>query len=161
MKCYIKVENGQAIGHPVLEENLLDIHQQIPHGWEPLALTEIDVENPNFFKKLAEHPTYQQVDGVWTQVWVYVDKTPEEKAAVVKAAWEILVLVRKQYADNFSSWVYDPTKNGFFAPVPKPTDGNYRWHGASNSWKEAPLKPTDGKKYEFNFYTWAWDEVVE
>lgn len=158
MKCYIKVENGQAVGHPVLEENLLQVHGCIPDGWESLALTDTTTLPRHPLKHYEDTPIYQLIDGVWTQVWVQVDNTPEEIAAYVKEFQGYLL--NSTYGDNFTAWVFNYTTAKFEAPVPKPTDGSYRWHGPSNSFKETPPKPTDGKNYRFNFYTWDWVEEV-
>ena len=158
MNCYIKVENGQAVGHPALEENLLDVYGQIPEGWEPLTLVDP--------RTLPYHPlkeywnaTYQLVNGSWTQVWEHEYYSPEILAMHQQQALDRHL--EKEPADNFTTWVYDSDKDAYVAPIERPDDGkNYRWHGPSHSFKEAPPKPTDDKKYSFNFYTWVWEEIV-
>ena len=158
MNCHIKVENGQAVGHPAADENLIDVYGQIPDGWEPLTLTDTKTLLRHPLKTYEGTPIYQLIDGVWTQVWVQVDKTPEEIAAYVEEFRGYLL--NSTYGNNFTAWVFNYTTGKFEAPVPKPTDGHYKWHGPSNSFKEAPLKPTDDKNYQFNFYTWEWVEEV-
>jgi hypothetical protein len=115
----------------------------------------------NCFKKIVETPTYQQIDGVWTQVWEIVDRSSEEKEQILVNTWNLFASLKAPFADNFSSYVFDPCRKGYVAPMQKPDDGReYRWHGASSAWKEASPKPTDDKKYIFNFYTWEWVEEV-
>jgi len=160
MSYYIKVENGQAVGHPAIEENLLVVYGRIPEGWEPLTLVDPHTLPQRVLKQYASEPTYKIVDGAWTQVWEQIDSPPEIIAKYVEVQKTLLLSSTESFSDNFSAWVFNPTTLKFEPPVPKPTDGHYKWHGPSNMFKEAPLKPTDGKTYRFNFYTWEWEEII-
>jgi hypothetical protein len=158
MKLYIETENGVAKNHPAVEENLLESFGVIPPNWEPF----IRVPKPEVYlkKTTSETPEYQKIDGVWKDVWVLVDVSPEEKAEAEqnkRDAWSKL-----PNAFNFTSWVLNETTGDFEPPIPRPTntDTNYRWCGAENVWKEAPIKPDDGNQYKFDFVAWQWVLLV-
>jgi len=79
MSFYIQIENGQPIGHPYPEENILDVHGQIPSNFQPF----IHKDKPDIaFGRYQRHQkTYGlSSDGVtWTEIFTAVDMTPEEK----------------------------------------------------------------------------------
>lgn len=85
MKLYIKVENGVAVNHPQDEKNLLEVYGEVPSGFEPFTKVEKPLygdeeDEVNKYKKLtSEQPSYQQVDGVWTEVWNVIDMTESER----------------------------------------------------------------------------------
>lgn len=85
MKLYIKVENGVAVNHPQDEKNLLEVYGEVPSGFEPFTRVDRPIygdeeDDDNKYKKLAsEQPSYQQVDGVWTDVWSVIDMTESER----------------------------------------------------------------------------------
>ena len=37
MNLYIRVENGQPVNHPSLEENLIQAFGEVPSNWEPFV----------------------------------------------------------------------------------------------------------------------------
>jgi len=85
-----------------------------------------------------DEPTYQFVDGVWTDVWQTREMTPEEKLEKQNIAKEIWNA--RPNRENFLAWTFDEDTCEFVPPVPKPIDGKqYYWDGPSNSWKEIPL----------------------
>lgn len=158
MKLYIEVENGAVKNHPATEENLLDALGQIPANWEPFVRAprpEVYLKKPS-----SDEPEYRKIDGVWTDVWVLVDCTPEEKAEIERSKKDVWAKLPNAF--NFTAWVFNETTGEFEPPVPRPTntDVNYRWCGAENAWKEAPVKPDDGNQYKFNFVAWQWDLLV-
>jgi hypothetical protein len=155
MILYIQVENGQPVNHPALEQNLLEALGRIPEGWEPFVRVPKPI--PPLYKKLElETPVYEKIDGVWTDVWSFRDMTPEEKEDYQqfrKRGWA------QQYnAYNFTAWVFNEETAEFEPPIPRPqVEGvNYRWDGAQNAWREAPVKPVDGNSYRFDFIAWEW-----
>jgi hypothetical protein len=159
MKLYIEVENGATKNHPAVEENLLESFGGIPSNWEPF----VRAPKPEVYlkKTTSDTPEYHKVDGVWTDVWVLVDVSPEEKAEAIRQ--KHLVWASLPNASNFTSWVFNETTGEFDPPVPRPTntDINYRWCGAENNWKEAPTKPVDGNPYKFDFVAWQWVTLVK
>lgn len=157
---FIQVDaNGQCINHPALESNLLQALGRVPENWEPF----VRVEQPvlGVYEVLeSEQPTYQKIDGVWTDVWDIRQMTETEKLEkqnATKDAW-----ANRPYASNWSAWTFDEATCNYIPPIPRPEpiEGKqFWWCGADNSWKEPPPYPDDGKQYEFNFIDWVWFEV--
>ena len=84
MNLYIETENGQTKNHPAFESNLLQAFGAIPAHWEPFI--RIDRSTLGVYTVLtAEEPTYERVNGVWTDVWSIRDRTVEEKTAKQQA----------------------------------------------------------------------------
>lgn len=162
MNLYIKVENGQPIEHPAVEENLFQAFPDgIPSNWEPFnhiappALGEYEVfADP--------HVVYQKVDGVWTDVYQIIQMTAEEKTAKDKANKQLEIDRYKEawaklpQRDNFSSWIFNEEIIAYEPPIPRPTDREVIWSGAINNWVDKPQKPNDGKIYVIDFYTLSW-----
>ena len=63
---------------------------------------------------------------------------------------------RKNYAG--SGYTYDKAKDAFIAPKPYPS---WTLVEATCQWKAPVDYPSDGKKYDWNEATTAWDEVTE
>ena len=134
MKLYIQVENNNTVNHPALEENLFQAFGEIPENWKPF----IRVPSPTLgiYEVLeSQNPTYEFVDGVWTDVWHKRNMTQEEKTQkqdAVKDLWN-----SRPNRENFAAWTFDEDTCSFVAPIPKPTDGReYFWDGTTNSWRE-------------------------
>lgn len=161
MNLYIETENGAIKNHPAFEDNLIQAFGAIPEHWEPF----VRVERPTIglFEVLdSEEPTYEKVDGVWTDVWQKRDMTEEEKAAkrqTFRDAW-----ARLPDRDNFSAWTFNEETCGYDAPFPQPEVDQTKidagiftlWCGADNNWKDTPAKPVDENQYKFDFSTWQW-----
>lgn len=133
MELFIQVKDGQAFQHPIFGDNFC------------AAFPEVDVDNlpPEFARFVRvprptlgayevwifEEPTYELVDGVYTDVWHKRDMTDQEKAEKqqsVKDAWA---------ARGWISWVFNEGTCAFDPPVPKPDDGKiYKWDEQSVSW---------------------------
>jgi hypothetical protein len=162
MNLYIETENGQTKNHPAFEENLLQAFGEIPSHWEPFVRVERPV--PTLYQIFdSQEPTYQKIDGVWTDVWSLRDMTAEEKSAKQQAAKDDWAALPNR--DNFTAWTFDEATCTYLPPITYPTEQPpegqiYRWQGSSNSWVLAPIYPTDGKTYEWNFTDWSWEEVT-
>ena len=164
MNLYIKTDgNGNTINHPAFEDNLLQAFGAIPEHWEPFNR----IERPalNIYQTLdSEEPTYQKIDGVWTDVWALRDMTAEEKSAKQQAVRD--VFNAREQAENWSAWTLDEAtctmQPPIFRPEPDQTklDSGIRtfWCGAENNWKDTPPRP-DGQ-YKFDFIAWQWIEVT-
>ena len=63
---------------------------------------------------------------------------------------------RKNYAGT--GYTYDKAKDAFIAPKPYPS---WVLVEATCQWKAPTDMPDDGKMYEWNESTTAWDEVTE
>lgn len=158
MYLFIQIENNQPVNHPALPANLVQAFGEIPSNWEPF----LRVEKPNvgFYQVLeSENPTYNKVNGVWTDVWALREMTVEEKTAKqkeAKDAWE-----KREQAQNWSAWVFNENTCAFEPPIsrPEPIEGKIVfWCGAENNWKETPAYPKDSKQYKFDFFAWTWVE---
>ena len=156
MNLYIEVENGQIKNHPAFENNLIQAFGVIPENWEPF----VRVERPmlGVYQVLgSEEPTYEKINGVWTDVW-YVQDIPETekitKQQQVKDFWAS--------RPNFTAWTFDEATCSFQPPIPAPTDGKeYFWQGTTSSWVELPQYPDDGKQYRLNIASATWVEVSQ
>lgn len=160
MNLYIETENGVTKNHPAFEDNLLQAFGSIPVHWEPFTR----VERPAlgvYEVMTADEPTYEKVDGVWTDVWHKRDMTVEEKTAKQQEA--VTVFNSREYASNWSAWTLDETTCQMVPPIPRPAPVEgvlVFWCGADNNWKEAPARPVDDNQYKFDFLAWQWVQVV-
>lgn len=159
MNLFIQVENDQTLNHPAIEENLIEVFGAVPPNWEPFI--RVECPSPGIYKILeSETPTYEKVNGVWTDVWQLRPMTQEEIAAKqqsVRDEW-----AARRQAENWSAWTLDEATCTMVPPIPRPTSipgVNTFWCGAENNWKQAPLRPDDGKQYQFDFFGWQWEEV--
>ena len=166
MNLYIKTENGQALDHPVFEDNLIHALGTIPEHWEPFMRVEPPIAGEY---EVVEHPpNYQKINGVWTDIWTVRPMTNEERAAkdqktkddaraLAIYSWKIMPA-----AENFTAWILNEETLKYEPPTPRPEDGKkYFWQGTTNSWVERPPFPDDGKTYRFDFPLGAWIEVTE
>jgi hypothetical protein len=155
MKLYIQIENGQPINHPAFEDNLMQAFHQIPAHWEEFVRPERPV--PGVYQVMSDAPTYEKVNGVWTDVWAIRDMTAEEKASKQQAV--IMGFNTREQAENWSAWTLDEATCVMVPPIPRPApvEGvEVRWCGAENNWKEVPTYPVDGGQYKFDFLAWNW-----
>jgi hypothetical protein len=164
MNLYIETKNGQTKNHPAFEDNLLQAFGAIPDHWE----TFVRVERPNalVYQVLdSDEPTYQKINGVWTDVWSLRDMIVEEKAAKQQAVRD--AFNSRDQASNWSAWTLDEATCEMVPPVARPEldqtklDAGIRtlWCGADNNWKDTPAYPKDEKQYKFDFIAWNWVEV--
>jgi hypothetical protein len=79
MKLYIRVENGNAVFHPVFESNLLQVFpngipendfQPFEHSGKTVIANDYQISSSTYVKR---------EDGVWTEQWSVRDMTDEEK----------------------------------------------------------------------------------
>jgi hypothetical protein len=164
MILYIRTDdNGNTIDHPALEDNLLQAFGSIPSEWEPFV--RVERPNPMVYQVLdSEKPTYQKVDGVWTDVWSLRDMTSEEKSAKQQAVRD--AFNTREQAENWSAWTLDEATCTMQPPILRPDLDQTKldakiftfWCGAENNWKDTPTKPTDGQ-YKFDFFAWQWVSI--
>ncbi len=118
MNLYIETENSTIKNHPAFENNLIQAFGSVPAHWE----TFIRVERPIlgvYELMTAEEPTYEKVDGVWTDVWHKRDMTAEEKTA--KQQDVITAFNDRDQASNWSAWTLDEATCMMVPPIPRPT----------------------------------------
>jgi len=79
MKLYIKVVDGQTVGHPALADNLLQAFPDgIPNEFEPFERIQSN-QKLKFAQKAVV--SYEKNEaGVWIDVWSVVDLSEEELA---------------------------------------------------------------------------------
>ena len=165
MNLYIQVENGQTVNHPAFEDNLLQALGSIPDNWEPFIRVERPI--PGVYEVLeSDTPTYQKVNGTWTDVWALRPMTDAEKAAKQQAVKDDFNA--REQASNWSAWTLDEATCTMVPPIPRPEPDQTKldqhiltfWCGADNNWKDTPPRPQDGKMYKFDFFAWTWVEVT-
>lgn len=161
MKLYIQIKDGLPVNHPALEDNLIDALGDIPDDWEPfIRIEDPTISNSNIVLTQSD-PTYENVDGIWQDVWHYRDKTTEEIQQEKNLTIELLhqQWQSQPYSNNFSAWTFDEEYMVWNPPFAKPKDGKfYRWSGKENNWKECPPPPQDVKTY-FDFDNWTYVEI--
>ena len=154
MNLYIETENGATKNHPAFEDNLMQAFGAVPAHWEPFTRVERPV--PTVYQIFdSQDPTYEKVDGVWTDVWSVRDMTAEEKTAKQQAV--ITAFNTREQASNWSAWALDEATCTMQPPIPRPDPVEgvvVFWCGADNAWKEAPTRPEG--EYNFDFIAWAW-----
>ena len=139
LELYIEIENGVAINHPILGDNL---RQAVP---------DIDTDNlPSNYAKFTRCPapklgpydiykgnSYELVDGVYTDVHTIEQVTDEEKLALQNIA-------KEKWNNTYPSWVFDDATCAFIPPVAYPDDGSlYTWNETDQLWVLAPEQPLD------------------
>jgi hypothetical protein len=161
MNLYIETENGAIKNHPAFEDNLIQAFGSIPAHWEPF--TRVERPTLGVYEVMAvEEPTYEKVNGVWTDVWHKRDMTAEEKTARQQQVITMFNNIREQ-AENWSAWTLDEATCKMVPPIPRPEPIEgvlVMWCGADNNWKEAPARPVDENQYKFDFLAWQWVQVV-
>ena len=165
MNLYIETENGTTKNHPALEDNLIQAFGSIPSYWEPFTRVERPVLGV-YELMISEEPTYEKVNGVWTDVWHKRDMTTEEKIAKQQAT--ITTFNEREYAFNWSAWTLDEATCKMVPPIPRPEPDQTKlnsgiltvWCGSDSNWKDTPAYPVDDNQYKFDFPTWQWVQVV-
>ena len=97
MKCYIAIENGNPIGHPMVEENFVQCFPEIdlnnlPSNWANFVRV-VQPEIDRF--EVVVGVSYQWVDGVVKDVWDVRPMTDAEKNTLIDS-WR-----NKEYPDNY------------------------------------------------------------
>jgi len=157
MNLYIETENGVTKNHPAFEDNLIEAFGFIPALWESF------IRSPRstlgvYEVLTAEEPTYEKVNGVWTDVWHKRDMTAEEKTS--KQQDVVTAFRGRDQAENWSAWTLDEATCTMQPPIPRPEriEGVLvYWCGTDNNWKQTPARPEGD--YKFDFIAWDWVAV--
>ena len=159
MNLYIEIENGAAKNHPAFEDNLIQGFGSVPEHWE--AFTRVERPVPTTYQIFdAEEPTYEKVNGVWTDVWSLRDMTSQEIATQQQATRD--AFNSREQAENWSAWTLDEATCTMVPPIPRPAlvEGKFVfWCGADANWKEAPACSIDINQCKFDFIAWDWVAV--
>lgn len=161
MALYIETKDGQPVNHPAFEDNLMQAFGQVPDHWEPFVRVERPA--PGVYEVLeSDMPTYEKVNGTWTDVWSIRPMTDAEKTALQQSVKD--AFNSREQAENWSAWVFDEATCSMQPPIPRPAPDQTKldqgiftfWCGADNNWKDTPARPTDGGQYKFDFLAWQW-----
>jgi len=82
---FIRIENGQPVGHPILAENFRQAYPNLDptdpaNGFaEFIRIARQDVGK---YKVILSGPTYEWVGDAVQDIWETRDMTPEERAEV-------------------------------------------------------------------------------
>lgn len=143
MKLYIKIENGNPVGHPIAAENYKQCFpehniENIPNGY---ALFE-RVEKPNhgIYEFCSENSNYIWEGDVVKDYWEVRPFTDKEKSKFIsdyKSRW----YNGDEYKKN-PSWIFSEELCEFIPPVPFPQNlidslspnQYYDWDEESISW---------------------------
>jgi hypothetical protein len=135
MNLYIRLENGQPVEHPLIEDNLIHL------GIDPDNLP----ENYARFERIPQ-PSL----GVYE---VYVEATYEWDSDVVKDVHHVRAMTPQEKTEKqnrikdywarfgFASWTFNEETCLFDPPVPDPTTDTdlYQWDEATLSWVKIPI----------------------
>lgn len=165
MNLFIEIENGVPKNHPAFEGNLIEAFGAIPEHWEPFNRVERPVLGV-YEVLVSEEPTYEKVEGVWSDVWTVREMTAEEKTAKQQAL--IAAFNTRPQAENWAAWTVDVATCTMVPPIPRPETDQAKidagiftfWCGADSNWKDTPAKPVDENQYKFDFLAWQWVQVV-
>ena len=156
MKLYIQIENGQPINHPAFEDNLMQAFGSIPNTWEEFVRPERPTTD--VYQLLSDNPTYEKINGVWTDVWALRDMTAQEKSAKQQSAKDVWASLPDR--ENFAAWVFDEVICAYAPPIPRPETGDYFWQGITSSWVPRPPYPTEKGQFKLNFSTATWVAIT-
>jgi len=136
MRYFIKIEENQAVGFPMQQDNF---QQAFPNeDLDNLSSSFAEVIKTDVLARsvyqILDDPTYtMNADGKMVETFTLSDVSDERKIELqneAKAAWA-------EDGDNFSSWVFNEETCGFEAPVSYPSDGkDYYWNEETTSWVE-------------------------
>lgn len=171
MNLFIRVdENGNAVEHPIFEDNFKEAYPHIDVDNLPSEFAKfVRVPRPtlNIYQVLVStEPTYQKIDGVFTDVWDIREMTTEEKT--IKQQATLNRFNTRLQAENWAAWVLDEATCTMQPPIPRPERDDAKlaqgiatfWCGADNNWKDTPPRPLNGDEYKFDFFAWEWVPVV-
>lgn len=135
MRLFIRIKNGRAFEHPILEDNFkmafpsIDI-DNLPDGYAEFIRVAPPTVGPY---EIYEGVTYEWDMDKMKDVHRVRQMTAEEKAQKqnqIKESWA---------QTGFPSWVFNETTCAFIAPTPMPQDGKmYKWDEPTTSWIELP-----------------------
>lgn len=161
MKLYIEIENGLTKNHPAFEDNLVQAFGEVPAHWAAF----IRIERPELtvYQTLdLDEPSYEKVNGVWTDVWALRDMSSDEQSA--KQELVVTAFRNRRQASNWAAWTLDEATCTMVPPIPHQAPDLNKlkqniftyWCGADNNWKDTPAMPQDGNNHNFDFIAWQW-----
>ena len=144
---YIKIVNGVAVDHPILEENLVSAvpgidPDHLPDGFARFQKTP---QPPLGVYELCECSYAANSEGVYTESWTVRPMTNYEKTQQQNFVKSNFIKL-----NGPTSWIFDEEKCLMVAPIPRPeniaptvssTGTIYMWDEATVSWvaTEVPM----------------------
>jgi hypothetical protein len=135
MNLYIRLENGQPVEHPLIEDNLIHLGIDLDNLPENYARFE-RIPAPDLgVYELYDGVTYEWDNGVVKDVHHVRSMTLQEKTEKqnkVKDYWASF---------GFASWIFNEETCFFTAPIPDPTTETdlYQWDESTLSWVKIPI----------------------
>jgi hypothetical protein len=140
MNLYIQIKDGQPHEHPIFEDNLLhaipgiDLNNLPPEFSPFVRVPEPILKTYTLFDENYKNPSYELVDGVYTDVWHIRDMTPEEKQASIDFA---KLCFFGPGGKGYKSWIFNEENCRYEPPIPYPNDGkHYEWSENFLTWYE-------------------------
>lgn len=137
MELFIRISNGEPIGHPIIGENFRQAHPNIDTNNLPPEYSKFERILPPILGPYEKNQRVQYelgTDGIYRDVWYCDQMTSEEitsKQNETKDYWAL---------HGYPSWIFDEVSCSFQPPVPYPSDGNnYIWDESIISWVEDNL----------------------
>lgn len=144
---YIKIVDGVAVDHPILEENLVSAFPEINLDRLPANFARFQkTPQPRFgVYELCEHSYAANTEDVYTDVWTVRPMTDHEKTQQQNTVKSTFIKI-----NGPASWIFDEETCRMIAPVPQPEPiaptvsslGTiYTWDEATVSWAatEVPM----------------------
>jgi len=135
MNLYIQIdENGKAVNHPIMEDNLRQAYPGINTNNLPSNFARFQRMSRPARTAYEKEPrvTYELRGDVYTDVYHSEYMTREEAIELqnqVKAAWAA--------NPGPQSWIFNDFTCRYEPPVSYPADGkHYRWDEPTNNWVE-------------------------
>lgn len=131
MNLFIQVRDGKPFEHPIEEWNFVEAFPGVDlNNLPPSFARFVRVEQPvPAVYEVVEGVSYEWDGPVVKDVWHVRQMTPDEiktKQDAVKRYWA--------EQGGYASWVFNEETCAFDPPVPRPTDGKYRWDETTLSW---------------------------
>ena len=144
---YIKIVDGMAVDHPILEENLVSAFPGINLDQLPSTFARFEKTPQPLFGvyELCEHAYAANTEGVYTDVWTVRPMTDHEKTQQQNTVKSAFIKI-----NGPASWIFDEETCRMIAPVPRPefvaptlssVGTVYMWDEATVSWAatEVPM----------------------
>lgn len=169
MKLFIKVKDGEAFEHPMLEDNFLQAYPNIdPENLPPEFARFIRVPQP----QLDRFEVYEGVTYEWNG-WAFIDV---HHVRPMNAAERDEVIERTKAARPNESWTWDEVNLKWLPPTLPTTGGPWRFDRQALDWviaTEPPFpswvlrddglvyiapvpRPQDGQRYRWDEPTLSW-----
>ena len=134
MICYIQLENGVPIGHPIALDNLKLVYPTINFENDLLEnfakVVRTSIPQHTVYERILQEPEYTLVDGTVYANW----KVEKLSKAEIKNLQTTVKQNWKQFP-NWQSWSFNNLECRYDPPIPYPTDGNaYEWDETIVSW---------------------------